>query len=276
MLKKEKLENAKKIMLELLINLDVICRKNDINYWIDGGTLLGAKRHKGFIPWDDDIDVCMLEEDYYKFLKIAKKELNTQIFLQTRETDKNMISFHTKLRDRNSIFLQENEKENENYHQGIFLDIFLIKKYQKNILKLNKNVVYFFIKLKSLNLKKKVINYNLITKILYFFRINKIAKKILDLFLTDKKGDKVILGYEYTWTSFYKYKDVFPLSEIEFEGHKFPCPNNTDAYLKELYGETYMEFPPEEERVWHAKEIKLNEKCFFEKELERTGRNIYE
>ena len=77
-------EQARLIMLKLLRELDRICTKYDIPYWLDGGTLLGAIRHGGFIPWDDDIDVAMLRNDYYRFLEVAKTELRDYIYLQTR------------------------------------------------------------------------------------------------------------------------------------------------------------------------------------------------
>ena len=113
------LRKAQLIMFNLLKELDKVCKKNNINYWLDSGTLLGAVRHKGFIPWDDDIDICMLEKDYKKFLKIAKKELSENVFLQTEETDKNYIWFpYAKLRDRNSVFIEEGQKQNELFHQG--------------------------------------------------------------------------------------------------------------------------------------------------------------
>ena len=87
MVDKKTLRKAQLIMLNELIELDRICKKNNINYWLDGGTFLGAVRHKGFIPWDDDVDVCMLEADYNKFLEKAVKELDSGYFIQTLKTD---------------------------------------------------------------------------------------------------------------------------------------------------------------------------------------------
>ena len=133
--------------------------------------------------------------------------------------------------------------------------------------------LYFFKNIKIEN--NRINNYYFFKKIIVSFKLNICAEKILKFFLTNKKQNSR-LGYRYYWKQLYKYNDIFPLKEIEFEGYKFSCPNNTDAYLKELYGDTYMELPPEKDRVWHAKEIRLNEKCFFEKELERTGRKLYE
>ena len=110
-------------MLKLLRELDRICTKYDIPYWLDGGTLLGAIRHGGFIPWDDDIDVAMLRNDYYRFLEVAKTELRDDIYLQTRETDSDYPMFFAKLRDKYSTF-HEPMYERLKCHKGIFLDIF--------------------------------------------------------------------------------------------------------------------------------------------------------
>lgn len=270
MVNKETLRKAQLVMLEELKEIDRICKKNNINYWIDSGTFLGAVRHKGFIPWDDDVDICMLEHDYNIFLKISPRELKQNYFLQIQKYDKNSFSKWAKLRDRNSIFVEEGHKINEVFHQGINLDIFPMKLVNIKFKKVYK-ILFKLSKLKISNTKNKFLY---LKYILIFLKIDKISKNFLKLF-SEKKGTDFI-KYKTSFPAIHKYENVFPLKEIEFEGYKFPCPNNIDAYLRELYGDTYMELPPEKDRVSHAKEIKLNEKCFFEKELERTGRKLYE
>lgn len=79
---------AQKVMLKILVEIHRICVENDITYWLEAGTLLGAIRHKGFIPWDDDCDVSMPRKDYERFLQIAQEKLPETMFLQTKETDK--------------------------------------------------------------------------------------------------------------------------------------------------------------------------------------------
>lgn len=272
MINKEILKKAQKIMLEELVEIDRICKKYEISYWIDGGTLLGAKRHRGFIPWDDDVDICMLGSDYKKLKKIIKNELSEQFFFQNKETDKNYLVPWSKIRHRNSLFIEKSHGENKLFHQGINMDIFIMDSY--NSLKIMK-VFRSLYKIEGLNDKNG--NYLVIKKIILKLKLNKLVLKTLKFMLSlIKRKENNLIGYRYNFLQVYDYKDIFPLSEIEFEGYKFSCPNNIDAVLKELYGDTYMELPPEKDRVWHTKEIKLNEKCFFEKELERTGRNIYE
>ena len=86
------LRQAQLVMLRMLKIIDYICRKHDISYWMCSGTLLGAVRHKGFIPWDDDLDICMIREDYERFVKIAVNEFPEDMMLQTRETDPHYLS----------------------------------------------------------------------------------------------------------------------------------------------------------------------------------------
>lgn len=122
---------AQKVMLDILIEVHKICVKHNITYWLEAGTLLGAVRHKGFIPWDDDIDISMPREDYEKFLEIAQRELPSDLFLQTNKTDPEYSREITKVRKLNTLLIETGETGNENYCHGIFIDIFhmiIIKK----------------------------------------------------------------------------------------------------------------------------------------------------
>ena len=94
-------------MLELLEVIDVICRKHQIPYWLSSGTLIGAARHKGFIPWDDDLDIEMLRSDYLRLLKVLPQELPDNLALQTNETDPNYIFIYGKLRIRILIWKKQ-------------------------------------------------------------------------------------------------------------------------------------------------------------------------
>ena len=84
MIEPRTLRKAQLIMLDMLIEFDAICKKHQLQYWLDSGTLLGAVRHQGFIPWDDDIDICMERNDYQKFIQICSQELSKEYFLQTK------------------------------------------------------------------------------------------------------------------------------------------------------------------------------------------------
>ena len=106
--------------LKLLVELQRICEKHNIEYFAAGGTALGAIRHNGFIPWDDDIDVIMLYEDYISFLEIASKELDSsKYFLGWHETDSNCNLTFAQIKRNDTLFCREG-RENYNTHNGIF------------------------------------------------------------------------------------------------------------------------------------------------------------
>ena len=120
-----KLRKVQLTELKILEKIDEICKKNNINYFLIGGTLLGAVRHKGFIPWDDDIDVGMLREDYEKFINVCLKNgaLGKDYYLHCNESDNDYFIPFIKVKKNNTTFAEKNI-ENINTHKGIFLDIF--------------------------------------------------------------------------------------------------------------------------------------------------------
>lgn len=262
MIDKKELKKAQKIMLEILKEVDRICRKHKIKYWLDGGTLLGAVRHKGFIPWDDDIDICMLPEDYNEFINIGLKELSEKYFLDTKERDPYKVFKFLKIRDRNTIFIEEEESDREKYHQGIFMDIFVMN--YLNDSSISRRKLYnILLKLKDLIAERG--KYKFLKLILKKFGVVFLSTKLFDFLFLNAEEERKSIGYKYNFNQIYFLKDIFPLKEIEFEETMFYCPCNFDAILKELYGDMYMELPPKEQRVWHAKEIKFNQKCIFER-----------
>lgn len=124
-------EQLKYVLVRMLRIFDYICKKYDIDYWLDYGTLLGAIRHKGFIPWDDDIDIGMLRPDYELFLEKGVKELPRDIFFQNSDTDPNMAPYswlvEARLRDRYSNYLEtvKTMGNSVNWHNGIQMDFFV-------------------------------------------------------------------------------------------------------------------------------------------------------
>lgn len=117
------IKKVREVQIELLDIIDEICKKHNIKYQLFAGTLLGAVRHKGFIPWDDDVDICMMREDYIKFLQVAPNEINNCLYyIQTPYNDKSPFAF-TKFRKNNTLFVEQ-RIDNYNSHQGIFIDIF--------------------------------------------------------------------------------------------------------------------------------------------------------
>lgn len=256
------------VALRILRIVDEICRRNNIRYWIDGGTLLGAVRHKGFIPWDDDIDIGILREDEEKFIKIMKEELPEELFLQNKKTDKGARWEYIKIRDKYSSIISDFQEigtsEKKLCHSGIWIDVFIFDKTKKHILfdvilrKISTNIHK-----KDRKLKKYIKKFILIILKTFKFKNSEEFKEKVFLYFSKNiiKNDALIYfkGIEF-WTTYY-IKDIFPLKDIEFEGHKFYCPNNANAILTELYGKNYMKLPPIKKRFTHTIGVNLTKPC---------------
>lgn len=119
----EKTKRVWAVQLHMLDEVERICKKYGLSYFADSGTLIGAVRHQGYIPWDDDIDLVMLREDYEKFVSLAQKELPDHMKLQTVYTEKNYLRGHAQIRDSRTTGCNEEDKK-AGYNCGIFLDIF--------------------------------------------------------------------------------------------------------------------------------------------------------
>ena len=246
------LRSVQLLQFDILKELDSICKKHGINYWLEAGTLLGAVRHGEFIPWDDDLDVAMLSSDYQKFLIVAEKELPNSIFLQTKASDPSSLNNYAKLRDRNSLYVEYQTDFSTFGNKGVYIDIFEFD-YYPNISR--KSIRFFYNKIgRTTDFLGKKQKLSLKTILQYFiFRIERFVFKLIWNCLNKNKSKKYIAnliednGYHVKQLT----DNVFPLKLMNFEGQEFPVPNNSDAYLKSLYG-NYMTLPPEEKRKGHA------------------------
>ncbi len=249
------------VELRILKIFDDICRRNRIDYFLLAGTLLGAIRHRGFIPWDDDVDVIMPREDYEKLVKVIKKELPEDLFWQDIHTD-NFPHFRMlfgKIRDKNSQM-----EKNDNYHTGVFLDIFILEKLSPNpkVAKIQQKYLSFLCHLDLLKNKKSFVQQIRIKKIT---SKNIIFKEALVLFarfferflnrfdipswLRTRYYRKIRKkNYVYSWyfggkNINMKKEDIFPLKKVKFEDAKLNVPNNYEKFLRRFYGD-YMTPPP--------------------------------
>lgn len=250
------LRQAQMVMLRMLKIVDDICQRHGIEYWLDGGTLLGAVRHKGFIPWDDDIDIAMMRDDYDRFVEIVESELSDDLFFQTPENDPGFMNMITpvKIRDLKSLIFEGYENGSEPYHQGLFVDIFpydhLPSDGRKR--KFYKYLGKKLLKVKRAKLEKHRKHHGHLLnsfygKLLSVEAINRLLRSLIDR-VNGKNADVIGFGLDSTLTRYYGKEKFFPLQRIEFEGNSFSAPKDTDYYLRVTYGD-YMELPPKEEQV---------------------------
>lgn len=259
-------KGVQSVELEILEEVDRVCRENDIRYFLDSGTALGALRHRGFIPWDDDADIGMMRGDYDKFLRIAPDKLGSKFFLQTLRTDPGCPVMFAKVRMNGTEFIERNKK-GMNMHTGIYIDIFpydFVPSNENERLRVHKEIKHYLhmFCLKKIPHKIKDERDSLI-KHLAGCAARKIIHWLLQLvpdsFFTGKvnfllrniKSDKSIVSCLYFGGEYYfEYERLFPLGLCEFEGSTFSAVKDMDYYLKTMYGD-YMKLPPENERKGH-------------------------
>lgn len=227
-------------MLEMLEVIDKICKKHNIQYWLSSGTLLGAVRHKGFIPWDDDLDIELLREDYLRLLKVLPSELPDNMALQSNEEDPNYIFIFAKVRDKNSYLEEYYNYERIFKERGIFIDIFPLEEIPYCLAWISKHmqgVITFVLDNKGINENRKI---KWAQKIFRFNdRIGYPILRFLSKFFFNKN---LLISFGTYFQKPRSMKDIFPLAEATFEGKTYPVPRDTDTFLTKYYG-NYMQLP---------------------------------
>ena len=228
--------------LVLLKELDYVCKQAGLTYWLDGGTLLGAVRHKGFIPWDDDIDTAMLREDYEQIVEaFAKYSRNPDIYAGYREIPNRHNNYFIKIQHKKC--------------PQLFVDIFPWDTYGERLStkeQLTKTIEIKDIrKLEVSNMETSLVtSENLKNK--FFEIMNKFKQE------ENAEGDYVWgVDFNHSWKNWFTHYEVLhPLKTIKFEGLDFPCLNDPDAFLTRLYG-NYMAYPPKIS-LGHSMYLKLS------------------
>lgn len=243
--------------LEILKKIDVICGENNIRYSLYAGTLLGAVRHGGFIPWDDDLDICMPRTDYNRFLEVWSRIQPEGYVLQTKENTPSCSPSFAKVRKDGTTFWQSGEKPGI-YHMGIFVDIFPIDRIPNGTIK---RIIFYWRWMKYqlytreyIPAKSSVIVRLVSTIMLRFtsheermrYREHLISK--LTCYNDDTRLKTV--GIETVKSLRVQYpSDMFDrYTKIKFEDSEFMCMDNWNSCLQYMYGD-YMELPAEEDRV---------------------------
>ena len=242
-------------MLEILQEIDSICKRHGIQYWLSSGTLIGAARHGGFIPWDDDLDIEMMREDYDRLMAVLPSELPPTMALQTHETDPNYFFYYAKIRDRRSLLVEGNNYDRMWKENGIYIDIFPLEKQPIWLHKLGENTVGHMYKI----WRTSTDDTTSIRKVMRWFHFNRrFVFPILRILCRLSGTDVITSGMGIPYHNRRYAKDIFPLATLKFEGIDFPVPHDYDHMLRLMYGD-YMKLPPEENFCIHCTRLEFLE-----------------
>lgn len=245
-------------LLIIMDEIDRICTSNRIRYYLAGGSLIGAIRHKGFIPWDDDMDINMPYEDFKRFIEIAPNELGDRFYLRWITTEKNYVHDFAKVAMKGTLFQEHYTSDME--HSGIFVDIFPIypsygynKTFErrKKITKFLHGCLYekgVNFKYKGLRDLPRIIMSNLLSSSFIYKLMICTIKPVQEDFATH----------------YACYPSLFPIVRqvcpkdwcgngvtLPFEDRKYICPNESYKKLSLEYGDNFMQLPPPEKRKIH-------------------------
>lgn len=251
-----KLTRIKELEMELMAEIDRICKENDITYFLVGGSMLGAVRHHGFIPWDDDMDIGMLRDDYDKFRKVCPDELKANLRYQSFDTEPTSHYIFDKVRLEDTYFNTRFSNRFDDIQNGIFIDVLVFdktansKKAQQAHIKLIKilrrvlNIRWVNIPRKGLHYKASKVFLPLMRRVPYSF-YHHCLDKALTLFHKNKKSQYLIDG-----VGLNLHRGAFPAEwfsdfiDMKYENMTFKVPVGYDGYLRMWYGDRYMELLP--------------------------------
>ena len=249
------LRNLQLSIFEILKKIDEICRRNGITYWLGSGTLLGAVRHGGFIPWDDDVDIEIFRKDRKRFIAACISELPPNLHIQCHETEPNYYLNILKVRDDSTDIGEKIHLEYDNYTKeydtnfrvkGCFVDIFCVEPCVPLLLRVSNRIPRWILQ-ERYDVGRSLRFCNMIWS--FMEGLNDIFRFVSHLFANKKilyQGYSSSFGLEWGYRRSY----IQPVKETLFEGYKFYIPSNPDGYLRELYGD-YNELPSDKLRTSH-------------------------
>lgn len=255
--KDDLIEQVWEVELEILQVVHNVCEKNGLKYTLAYGTLIGAIRHGGFIPWDDDIDIMMPRQDYNILLKIWKGVAPKDYIIQDYNTDEDYTNNFAKVRKNNTTFLQFEDEREKKYHKGIFIDIFPGDRVAVGKIKRNFQYVAFAVNLLysrgypsgASGIMGKIEQRLLATKKENYAKRRRKAEKIMSRWNNKMTSDYVFPCTIACCKHYYPADMFVDLTSIAFNGKIFCMTKDYDRVLRLEYGD-YTQFPPEDERVW--------------------------
>ena len=245
-----------------LKDIDRLCREHHIRYSLYCGTLLGCIRHRGFIPWDDDADIMMPLQDYYRFRRLAEKELSERYFLSDHHSDPYATTAWLKLNRKGTLYCTKEERKSR-VDKGISLDVYpLVGAYEGVLGKLQTKALLFQKAMVGKELRQSA-DYAMVTRYEGMLRLldrlpaalrRGLCILIEKLFWPDPAKHKNCGTVDAAdFAGKYRTRDWDETADGEFEGCTFPIPREYDRFLKRMYG-NYREMPPAEKRVNHHAE----------------------
>lgn len=241
------IEETQKRLLCMALEIIKILEKNNIDYFIAYGTLLGAVRHQGFIPWDDDFDIMLFEDSYNRAIEALEEDLPYNLFVESKKTEPNFFHAWCRVKDKNSIAKSIlYEQDNIYKSQGLTVDLFKLNKMSIKKVKAFRRSEYK----KYLERRRSVNSISEIDYLLKLKRVNEI--KCFSDFSKQEKEVYVALESNVVLSK----ADIFPMKTILFEKYSFKCPNAPHDILKKIYGD-YMRLPNVLERKKHYSSVKI-------------------
>lgn len=268
----ETLRKLQLVELEVLLAIDAVCKEHGITYFLDSGTALGAKRHGGFIPWDDDIDIGMPRKDYDRFLEVAPAALGDGFMVANPASDGRLAGLFAKVWKSGTKFFTD-ETLDAGIDQGVFVDVFPYDRVASDAAARNTQLraclkwqsLSYLYHSKAINVPHEGLLGSMEkgacciahTLLKAFSSPAKIRGKFLTSALS-AQGDRSshdLACMNYTQQGVFAESVLLPPRPLEFEGHEFPAPADIECYLCTLYGNTWDQLPPQEQRRNHAPKI---------------------
>lgn len=249
------LDLLRRVQNELLKELSSLCRELDLAFWLDFGTLLGARRHQSYIPWDDDVDVGMLSTDLERLINLGSSLLDSRFEFDVCSAGL-FGGNYVKLRHKNSKFFDHTSVETGQVG-GVYIDIFPYAHAPKRNF-FSRYLVYILLTSNYLRHVKYCGGVLEFIKRIKFFAIAPFASVMYKYFVS--KDWYALHPFDNGTCKIFAKEEIFPLTSIVFDGVKYPAPAKIDSYLVEHYGEDFLTPPPESERVTHAYRIEIYDK----------------
>lgn len=268
------IKSLQKKILEITIYFDTFCQEHGIVYYLMGGSALGAIRHNGFIPWDDDLDVFMTYENYSKFLTIAKTNIDTDKFYLQKEDTEEWPLFFSKLRMNGTTFLEIDTMHKSDMHQGVYIDIMCLNNVSSNIIyRFSQYLVAILLTAQTISKRGYKSNQKISKKVAMYLASTIIRGRIKSILIKfvrslNSKNTKMV-GHFFGKAPF--SKTSFPIEwlgkqrYVPFEDTKLPVPQLAENYLELRFGD-YMKIPDQKTRdkyPVHAYMFDLNKNYSF-------------